>query len=86
MHTVFAVFLFAPFLTLVQFSDEYLTENEFSKLVRRSLRQIRRWHALRIGPPRISFLGRRGLRLYRRSAVEKWLESHEIGPLEKRRP
>jgi hypothetical protein len=62
--------------------SDYLTEPQFAKLVHRSLRQIRRWDELRIGPPRINF---QNVRLYRRSAVEQWLLRHENGPIEPRK-
>jgi hypothetical protein len=53
---------------------EYLEELQFAKVVRKDLRTIRRWDALGIGPPKIAI---QGLRLYRRSAVIDWLQSHE---------
>ncbi len=58
------------------FSDYYFSEAELSKLLRRSTRQLRRWHAQRSGPPRIT-VGR--LVLYRRTSVEAWLQKHEVG-------
>lgn len=56
--------------------DEYLTEIELAKFLKRNRRQLRRWHERRIGPPRIVF---QKVILYRKSAVQDWLASHEIG-------
>jgi len=60
----------------------YLSERQFAKLINRDLRTVRRWHAKRIGPPRIVF---QKLVLYRREAIEKWLLSHETAPVANRR-
>ena len=43
-----------------------------------SLRTLNRWHALRVGPARCK-VGRTVL--YRRGAVEAWLEANETQPL-----
>jgi hypothetical protein len=55
--------------------SEYLTEEEFAHVVRRDVRTTRRWHAKRVGPPRICFNNK--LVLYRREAVVEWLNSME---------
>ena len=43
-----------------------------------SERTLNRWHALRVGPPRIT-VGR--TILYRSDAFEKWLVEHETSPV-----
>jgi hypothetical protein len=55
---------------------EYLTPRELALALNVSLRTIARWHALHVGPPRIS-IGH--LVLYRVSAVEDWLRQNEVG-------
>jgi len=54
---------------------EYLTPDELALSLGIGLRTLSRWHALRIGPPRIS-IGH--LVLYRISAVEAWLRDNEV--------
>ncbi len=53
---------------------DFLTEAELCKMVHRSLRTIRLWNELRIGPPRITV---QRCVLYRRQAVMDWLMKHE---------
>ncbi|MCI0724913.1 MAG: hypothetical protein L0338_39010 [Acidobacteria bacterium] len=55
----------------------YVTPAQLARLLRRSRRTLDRWHALRIGPPRVQ-VGR--LILYRRDPVEQWLGSREQCP------
>lgn len=63
--------------------SEYLTEEEFAHVVRRDVRTTRRWHAMRVGPPRISFNNK--LVLYRRESVVEWLNSLEHGKPSRRK-
>jgi hypothetical protein len=65
------------------FFDDYLNEEQFAAGVGRDLRTIRRWHALRIGPPRIK-LGKKIL--YRKSSVALWLERKESHPCRDNEP
>lgn len=55
--------------------SEYLTVEELSKLLGRSTRTLFRWHARREGPPRTK-VG--SLILYRRTAVDNWLQRNEV--------
>ena len=55
-----------------------LTRRDLSATLGVSERTLDRWHALRVGPPRIK-MGQRVL--YRREALEKWLLAHESVPL-----
>ena len=63
--------------------DQYLTEEDLAHVVRRDVRTTRRWHALGIGPPRISFNNK--LVLYRRESVVEWLNSLERGKPSRRK-
>lgn len=56
-------------------TPEYLTVDELSTMLGRSTRTLFRWHARRNGPPRTK-VG--SLILYRRAAVESWLQSNEV--------
>jgi predicted DNA-binding transcriptional regulator AlpA len=56
-------------------NSEYFTVEELSTLLGRSTRTLFRWHARRRGPPRTK-IG--SLVIYRRAAVESWLQSHEV--------
>ena len=58
---------------------DLLTRTAVSVALGVSERTLDRWHALRIGPPRIR-MGRRIL--YRRQALENWLLLHESGSLD----
>lgn len=51
---------------------------EVATLLDVSLRTLSRWHALRVGPPRCK-VGRTVL--YRKPAVEAWLERNETHPV-----
>jgi hypothetical protein len=66
-----------PLTTPSVLRSAYLTEEEFAHIVRRDVRTTRRWHAMRVGPPRISFNNK--LVLYRRESVIEWLNSLERG-------
>ena len=54
-----------------------LTPSETAELLGVSTRTLSRWHALRVGPARCK-TGRKVL--YRRSAVEVWLDQNETQP------
>ena len=54
-----------------------LIPSQVTELLGISRRTLDRWHARRIGPPRIS-AGR--IIVYRRSAVEAWLKANETRP------
>jgi len=56
------------------FAADYLAEKEFASLFDASLRTVRRWESLRLGPPR-TIIGRKVF--YRREAVQNWLRSKE---------
>ena len=63
--------------------EDYTTKQEFCRLVPGgpiSERTADRWHALRIGPPRVK-CGRKIL--YSKHAIREWLESKTQGPLRK---
>ncbi len=53
---------------------EYMTPESLAKDLGRSVRTLDRWHALRIGPPRVT-IGR--VILYRRAAILEWLRARE---------
>ena len=55
-----------------------LTTSEVATLLGVSPRTLHRWHALRVGPPRCK-IGRKVL--YRKEALEAWLEANEDQPL-----
>ena len=63
-----------PTHTADYYATVYLSEKEFAALVHRDLRTIRRFHMLRIGPPRLQF-GK--LILYQRTSVDTWLRRLE---------
>ena len=54
--------------------SEFLTKEELAAELRRNVRTLDRWAALRLGPPR-TCIGRTVL--YRRTRVQKWLASQE---------
>jgi aromatic ring-cleaving dioxygenase len=60
--------------------DDYLTREQLRDALpnRPSLRTLDRWHARRIGPPRIT-IGR--MVVYSISGVRQWLEAHTQGPV-----
>jgi hypothetical protein len=62
--------------------DDYFTEKQLALTLGRDVRSIRRWHALRTGPPRIR-VGK--VILYRKSSVALWLEQHESRPPRERK-
>jgi hypothetical protein len=55
---------------------EYIIREDLAKGLKKSVRTLDRWHALRIGPPR-TVIGK--TILYRREAVSSWLRSREDG-------
>ena len=57
-------------------ANEFLTEEDLAKEVKRSVRTIRRWNSLKLGPPRV-VIG--NLILFRRESVLEWLRSREDG-------
>lgn len=62
---------------LPNLSEEFLTESQFAALMSKSIRTIRLWQQLRVGPPRIKC--GKTVR-YRRAAIEQWLRSRESKP------
>jgi len=54
--------------------DNLLTLNEFADEMGVTRRTIERWHALRIGPPRIK-IGKQVF--YRPEAVQQWILANE---------
>jgi excisionase family DNA binding protein len=56
---------------------DYLTPEQLALQLGVSERTVARWHAMRIGPPRVT-LGRRPL--YRRAAVLAWIAQQERDP------
>jgi hypothetical protein len=65
------------------FLADFFSEAELSKILRKCTRTLRRWHLLRIGPPRIT-IGR--MILYRKSSVTAWLQGNEqVGAARRRR-
>jgi len=63
------------------FLSEYFTEKQLGQALDRDIRTLRRWDALRVGPPRIR-VGRKIL--YRKSAVAHWLAQHESRPVRRK--
>ncbi|MBB1492004.1 helix-turn-helix domain-containing protein [Paracoccus sp. MC1854] len=59
-------------------STNHLKPADVAALLGVSPRTLSRWHAQRVGPARCK-LGRTVL--YRRTAVEAWLESNETHPI-----
>ena len=58
----------------MQITDDMLTPDELAGELRVTRRTLERWHAQRIGPPRIKF----GKQVrYRAAAVRQWLEAQE---------
>jgi hypothetical protein len=57
--------------------DEFLTEQELADLCGRTVRTVRWWRKMRIGPPRITF---NQVILYRRASVINWLLKFEEQP------
>jgi hypothetical protein len=55
---------------------DFLGQEEFARQLGTSLRTVRRWDSLRIGPPKV-VIGRKIF--YRREAVQDWLRSREDG-------
>ena len=60
---------------------DLLTRAQVSATLGVSPRTLDRWHALRVGPPRIK-LGRRIL--YRRRALDAWILRHESSEIDSR--
>jgi hypothetical protein len=54
--------------------SEFLTKEELAAELRRNVRTLDRWHALRIGPPRTR-IGRKVY--YRRASAQRWLMAQE---------
>jgi len=63
-----------PVLKATTLLSEYLTEAEFAAEVGRTVRTVKRWRALGVGPKCV-VLGRQ--RLYRRESARAWLQSLE---------
>jgi hypothetical protein len=63
--------------------SEYLTQRELACELRVCKRTLDRWHASRIGPPRVT-IGRKPM--YRREAVAQWLRKREKDPAEEKVP
>jgi len=61
----------------VQFLD-LLSEDETATALRKSPRTLKRWRALREGPPWVRVGGQSVF--YRRSSIEKWLDAQEVRP------
>ncbi|RBI67551.1 DNA-binding protein [Roseovarius sp. TE539] len=59
-------------------NTQLLTPLEAASYLRVSKRTLDRWHAMRIGPPRVS-AGRRVF--YQLEALHKWLEDNEVHPI-----
>ncbi|GGA29956.1 helix-turn-helix transcriptional regulator [Neptunicoccus cionae] len=59
--------------------NAYMKPLEVASLLGVSLRTLSRWHALRLGPARCK-VGRTVL--YRKEAVESWLEQNEMRPVQ----
>jgi len=57
--------------------NETLKPSEVAELLGVSARTLSRWHALRVGPSRVK-VGR--IIIYRRQAVNAWLEANETQP------
>lgn len=53
---------------------QLLTETDVASTLRVSIRTLRRWHALRKGPPRVK-IGRKIH--YRSGSVQNWIEGSE---------
>ena len=68
---------------------DLLTEAQVAQAFNRSPRTLARMRARREGPPFLAMNAGRGRRvgaiLYRRQAVEKWIESQEITPVRSKR-
>ncbi len=60
------------------FLANYMTPTKLGEMLGVSERTLGRWHAMRIGPPRIS-IGK--LIFYRRIEIEKWLVENELRPV-----
>ena len=60
------------------FPGNYLTPTKLADMLGVSERTLGRWHAMRIGPPRIS-IGK--LIFYCRTECEKWLVENELRPV-----
>lgn len=56
---------------------DYLIPEQLAAELGVSERTIHRWHALRIGPPRVT-IGRKPY--YRRSSVAEWIAKQEVDP------
>jgi hypothetical protein len=55
----------------------YIEPHQLAKELNISYRTLARWHAMRIGPPRLT-IGRKPY--YRRSSVAQWIAKHEVDP------
>jgi hypothetical protein len=63
-------------------AEEFLTQKQTAKFLKRTPRQLQTWDKLGIGPPKIAF---QKLVLYRKSALLDWLVSHEKQPVRAKR-
>ena len=57
--------------------EDYLDAAQLASELEVSERTLARWHAMRLGPPRVT-IGRRPL--YRRASVTAWIERQERDP------
>jgi hypothetical protein len=62
-------------------TQEYWTEPELAAELNRNVRTLRRWNALRVGPP-VTKIG--NANFYRKAAVFRWLVRREQKPLQRR--
>ncbi len=62
-------------------TQEYWTEPELAAELNRDVRTLRRWNALRVGPP-VTKIG--NANFYRKAAVFRWLVEREQKPLRRR--
>ena len=58
--------------------EGYKTLDEFAAFVERDKRTLHRWHARRIGPPRVKCGSKI---LYPVDGIKKWLESRTVHPI-----
>jgi hypothetical protein len=57
--------------------DDYLTREQLAAELDKCIRTLDRWHAMRIGPPRVT-IGR--VPLYTRESVAAWIQKQEHDP------
>jgi hypothetical protein len=58
----------------LNFLNDFFTEQQLADELGRTVRTLRRWHELRLGPPR-TVCGR--LILYRKTSAAEWLRARE---------